>query len=284
MPGVDSLRGAVVLCGGRSTRMGRDKATLAFGPETLLRRVVRILSDHESEVVVVARLGQALPVLPNGARVVVDDVEGRGPLGGLGPGLRASRADAVFATSCDAPFVSTAVIDLLFARLGAADVAVAETEGFTHPLCAVYRTSVAPAVARLVAEDRLRPVFLYDLVPTVRVTETEIRAVDPELRSLVNCNTPEAYAAALAERRPLVRVELYDVARRLVGRERIDVDAATLGEAVRELSRAAPALGRELAASEHWRFSKNGAGFVDDPATPFADGDALLVLSAQAGG
>ncbi len=277
-------RGAVVLCGGRSTRMGRDKATLPFGPETLLQRAVRLVSHCVEDVVVVARRGQELPPMPADARVVFDDVEDQGPLGGLAPGLRATRAPAAFVTSCDAPFLRREVIDLLFARLGGNAVAVAETEGFAHPLCAVYRADCASAAERLVAENRLRPVFLYDLVPTVRVGDAQLRAVDPDLASLVNCNTPDAYAAALANRRPLVKVEFYDVARRLAGRERIDVDAADLGDALAQIAAACPALGRALAAAEHWRFSKNGASFVDDPSTPLADGDALLVLSAQAGG
>lgn len=264
--------------------MGRDKATLPFGGETLLGRVVRRVAPAVADVVVVARPGQDLPALPGAVRVVRDDVPDQGPLGGLGPGLAASRAEAVFVTACDAPFVGAAVIGLLFGRLGANSIAVAEAEGFAHPLCAVYRTSVADEVRTLVAAGRLRPAYLFDVVPTVRVTEAELRAVDPELAALANCNTPEAYDAALARRAPLVRVELFDVARRLAGRERIDVDAATLGDALRELSLACPSLGREIAASQHWRFSLGGVRFVDDPATPLADGDSLLVLSAQAGG
>ena len=264
--------------------MGRDKASLPFGPETLLERAVRIVSLAVEDVVVVARPGQELPPLPPHARVVFDEVEDQGPLGGLGPGLRSSRADAVFATSCDAPFLSIPLIALLFERLGARDVAVAESEGFTHPLCAVYRTRLAERVERLVAAKRLRPVYLLDEAPNVRVGEAELRAVDPDLRALRNCNTPEAYAAALADRRPLVRVELYDVARRLAGRERVDVDAATLGEAQAALSAASPALGRALADATHWRWSLAGDRFVDDPATPLPDGASLLLLSAQSGG
>jgi len=178
--------------------MGRDKATLPFRGETLLEHVVRRVSNSVGDVVVVARPGQELPRLAPAVRIVFDEVTDRGPLGGLAPGLRASRADAVFATACDAPFVSAAVIDLLFERVAGFDVAIAETEGFAHPLCAVYRTSLAPAVERLLAEGRLRASLLADFAPAVRVTETELRAVDPDLRSLVDCDTPEAYAAALA--------------------------------------------------------------------------------------
>lgn len=264
--------------------MGRDKASLPFGRESLLSRAVRIVSDAVADIVVVARPGQELPELPPRVRVAFDDVEDQGPLGGLGPGLRASRADAVFATACDAPFLSLALIALLFERLGARDVAVAEADGFTHPLCAVYRTKLAARIDKLVSAKRLRPVYLFDEVPNVRVGEADLRSVDPSLLALRNCNTPEAYAAALAERRPLVRVELYDVARRLAGRERVDVDAATLDEARAALAAVSPALGRALADARHWRWSLGGDRFVDDPATPLVDGASLLLLSAQAGG
>ena len=178
--------------------MGRDKATLPFGGETLLVRAVRNVSNCVDDVVVVARRGQELPALPADVRVVFDETDDRGPLGGLGPGLRAVRAPAAFVTSCDAPFVSRAVIDLLFARLGTGDAAVAESGGFTHPLCAVYRATCAATIDRLVAENRLRAADLVDVFSAVRVGETELRAVDPELLALSNCNTPESYAAALA--------------------------------------------------------------------------------------
>src|SRR5262249_22538706 len=152
----ERLRGAVVLCGGRGARMGRDKASLPFGDETLLHRVVRLVARVVDEVVVVARPGQDLPPLARDVRVVRDEAPDRGPPGGLGPGLGASGADAAFVTGCDAPFVARAVIGLLFARLGDADAAAAEAGGRLHPLCAVYRARVAYVADRLVAADRLR--------------------------------------------------------------------------------------------------------------------------------
>lgn len=190
-------RGAVVLCGGRSVRMGRAKAELPFGEETLLQRVVRIVGTVVPDIVVVRHEGQALPALPEHVRVVEDETDDQGPLGGLIPGLRASRADAVFATGCDVPFLQAAFVQCLFDHLGEAATAVAETEGFTHPLAAVYRTSIRPVMERLLSEGRRRPVFLFDEVNTVRVGDAALRAADPDLRSLENLNTPEAYAAAL---------------------------------------------------------------------------------------
>ena len=191
-------RGALILCGGRSTRMGRDKATLPFGDETLLQRIVRILRPLVDEVIVVAHRGQDVPALPADVRVVHDELEDQGPLGGLQAGLRQARSDALYTTGCDVPFVQPALVELLFERLGKAWIAVADEGGFTHPLAAVYRRAVLPVVERLLAEERRRPIFLYGEVDTVRVEEAELRRVDPELLSLANLNTPEAYQEALA--------------------------------------------------------------------------------------
>jgi molybdopterin-guanine dinucleotide biosynthesis protein A len=266
--------------------MGRDKATLPFGDETLLERVVRRVKPAVDEVVVVSRPGQDLPAL-EGVVHAHDEVLDRGPLGGLLPGLRATSADAAFATACDVPFLKPEVVDLLFGALGDEAVAVAEAEGRLHPLAAVYRREVAPEIERLLVADRLRPVYLYERVPTVRVPEARLRAVDPLLRSLRNLNAPEDHERALSER-PLVTVELYETARQRAGLAEVEVEAETLGEALRELARRCPALDGDVVhdgrPAPHWRTSLGGDRFVDDPSTPLHPGDALLVISALAGG
>ena len=83
--------------------------------------------------------------------------------------------------------------------LGDHDIAVMEVDGFPHPLSAVYRRDTLPHVEALLANDRLRPVFLFDAVRTRRVQTAEMTSVDPQLQTLRNLNTPEDYQAALAE-------------------------------------------------------------------------------------
>ena len=138
----------VVLCGGQSSRMGRPKAWLPFGGEVMLVRVVRLLGEVVSPLVVVAAPGQDVPALPADVAVVRDPERGRGPLQGL---------------------------------------------------AAVYRLGVGPVAARLLAEDRLRPAFLFEAVPTRVVTPEELAEVDPTFQTLRNLNTPVEYEAALRE-------------------------------------------------------------------------------------
>lgn len=192
--------GGIVLCGGRSTRMGASKALLAFGTETMLQRVVRLLGTIVSPIVVVAAPQQLLPALPPGVILARDEQEGRGPLEGLRAGLKAlpANVEVAYVTSCDVPLLVPAFVLRMLELLGDCDVAVMETEGFTHPLSAAYRRSTLPHVEGLLARDRLRPAFLFDAVRTRRVRLEEMTAVDPQLLTLRNLNTRQDYLAALS--------------------------------------------------------------------------------------
>ena len=140
--------GGIVLCGGRSARMGTPKAWLPVGGEVLLQRTVRTVGAAASPVVVVAAVGQAVPPLPAGVAVVRDEVADRGPLAGLAAGLAAlgGRADAAYLSACDAPLLSAAFVRrmvALFLTIPATRRACARTSaaaltrwpGCTRPRC-----------------------------------------------------------------------------------------------------------------------------------------------------
>jgi len=192
--------GGIVLCGGDSRRMGRAKAMLRFGPERMLQRVVRLVSEVAAPVVVVAAAGQEIPPLPQGVSVLRDRHPGRGPLEGLAVGLGElrDRAEAAFVTGCDVPLLLAGYVRRLIELSAACEIAVPHVAGFDEPLSAVYRTGVLPHAEALLACGRLRPAFLFDRVPTRRITADELIDVDPELRSLANVNSPGDYLAALA--------------------------------------------------------------------------------------
>jgi molybdopterin-guanine dinucleotide biosynthesis protein A len=191
--------GGIVLCGGRSTRMGSSKALLQFGAETMLQRVVRLLGTVVSPLVVVAAPGQEMPALPAFVTVTRDEQEGRGPLEGLRAGLKALPHDVelAYVTSCDVPLLVPGFVEHMVQLLGEHDISVMEIDGFAHPLSAVYRRRTLVQVEALLAADRLRPAYLFEAVSTRRVQPAEMAGVDPQLLTLRNLNTPQDYADAL---------------------------------------------------------------------------------------
>lgn len=184
--------------------MGRAKADLPFGNETLLQRVVRIMAGSVSAIVVVAGKQQRLPEMPPNVIIANDEMEFAGPLAGIGIGLRTLQARvpdamAAYVTSCDVPWLTNEVIDDLFARLGNHDVVVPRDDRFLHPLAAIYRTNVAARVDELIAKGVRRPRELFDVVGTLRVDTKSLEHVDSGLKFLENLNTPEEYLAALRD-------------------------------------------------------------------------------------
>jgi molybdopterin-guanine dinucleotide biosynthesis protein A len=181
--------------------MGRPKAWLPFGDELMLPRVVRVLRGVVDPVVVVAAEGQDVPPLPAGVEMVRDEIEEKGPLGGLAAGLAAleGRADAAYLSACDAPFLKPEFVRRVVGLLADGAVAVPRVGDFVHPLAAVYHLSVRDEAQKLLAADRLRLLDLLDGVRTRVIQPHELTAVDPDLRSLRNVNTPADYEAALRE-------------------------------------------------------------------------------------
>lgn len=181
--------------------MGRDKATLPFGPEQMLQRVVRLIKGAVKleTIVVVAAPNQTLPELPQGVLVVRDAHQDRGPLEGLAAGLRAltDRADAVYATACDVPLLVPAFVDRMFDLLGDFDITVPFDGEHHHPLAAVYRPAVLTHVETLLNSQRMRPRFLFDEARTCEVPVELLRVVDKQLLTLENLNYEQDYFRAL---------------------------------------------------------------------------------------
>lgn len=195
--------GGVILVGGRSSRMGRPKDELPWGETTLAGHVVDVVAAAVDGPVVVVHAPGRAPTLRPGIETAADAQSDRGPLEGLAAGLRAlaGRADAAYVSATDAPFLSEAFVRLVVASLGDEHRAAVPVAGDRmYPLSAAYRLDVLPVVERLLAEHRRRATDLLDEVAVRWLDETTLRTADPELRSLVNVNTPEDYERALALR------------------------------------------------------------------------------------
>ena len=238
---------AVVLTGGKSSRMGRPKALLPFDGEPLIVHIVRHLKRVFAETVVVAAPEQELPLLP--VALVRDQVAYQGPVSGIYRGLKAATKEVCFVTSCDAPFLDLALISHLLSEISDCDVVVPFWQERFQPLHAVYRRSVAPLLHEQLERGELRPIFLYDKVRTRKVHEDEIRTLDPEGMSFLNMNSPADYDSALQLWRKKhslsVSVELFGVARMLAKTQLVSLDlaqGATLAQVFSSLADKFPVL------------------------------------------
>jgi molybdopterin-guanine dinucleotide biosynthesis protein A len=264
--------------------MGTAKAGLEWHGSTLLRRTVGILGRvTDGPVIVVRAPGQGLPALPPGTEVVEDPREGLGPVQGLAAGLAAlaGRAEVAFVSSTDMPFLHPAFVRrVLRAAQEGADVGLPVARGYPQPLAAAYRTRLAPIAERLVAEERLRPAFLFEECTVDRLDEAALRAdpvltaFDPALDSVLNVNEPADYQAALARPAPEVTIQRFGA---LADGHRgpRPARAATVAEA-------AAAAG--LALDGHVVAALNGDQITRDGEMPLAAGDTVFFLSADAGG
>ncbi|MGH7826764.1 MAG: NTP transferase domain-containing protein [Candidatus Binatia bacterium] len=313
---------AIILTGGKSSRMGRPKALLPFGGEPLIAHIVRALRHLFADAVIVAAQGQELPPLP--ATLVRDELTFQGPVGGIYYGLTATRSDIAFVTSCDAPFLNLPLISFLTSQISNRDVVVPYWQDRFQPLHAVYRKSVAPLLKDQLERGELRPISLYKKVRTLEVHEQDIRRLDPDGLSFLNMNTPEDYEAALAlwdknrqrhetETAPRdtshsisipvavspssvsvsVSVELFGVARLLAKAREVPLSLpqeATLSHVFIALAEEHPILvGRVIAPDKTslasgYACNINGLDFVRNRSAKVNSGDRVFILSADAGG
>jgi molybdenum cofactor guanylyltransferase len=190
---------AIVLAGGRSARMREPKAALRFGSATLLERVVTELKSAFEDIVIVTAPSGDLPMTGgSGIKVVRDEREYRGPVGAIARGLDAARHDIAFGCSCDLPMLSARVAAEMVERLGEYDAVIAEIGGILQPLHAVYRRRCAAALRAMEARGEARLHAISAEVRTRRLSEADMRAIDPELASFININSPADYRRALA--------------------------------------------------------------------------------------
>jgi len=187
---------AIVLAGGASARMGRPKALLPFGAETLIERVVRRLEPIATEVVVVSGPHLILPALP-GARIIEDETPLQGPVAGILYGLQAARTDLGFVCGCDHPFLEPGVVRLLVERSAAAPGAVAVCDGVPQPLVGAYRKSVAAVAASMLAAGERRALDLVQRAGLVEIPEQHLLRVDSSGLWFLDVDTPDAYRRAL---------------------------------------------------------------------------------------
>ena len=161
--------GAILLAGGRSSRMGKDKASLEINKQTLLERLLLVLRPITDEVVVIRGPGQSLPKiskeLETWIKVGCDSVGGRGPLQGIVDALPllSKETEKIFIITCDLPYLTSEWLQMLYdVMTDDYDIVCTEENNITNPLLGIYRRSVLEPAAKILSSGKRRPFLLWE--------------------------------------------------------------------------------------------------------------------------
>ena len=179
----------VILAGGESSRMGRNKAFIEINGERIIDRTVTLFNSLFDEVVLVTNA--PLDYLDLDIRIVTDLIPGKGSLGGIYTGLFFSSSPQAFFVGCDMPFLDAKVITYLLNLAETADIVVQRSDDYWEPLHAVYSRKFIKPIERLMQQGELQIIQAYKWAKVREVKREELEPIDPGLQSFLNFNTPE---------------------------------------------------------------------------------------------
>ncbi len=183
---------AIILAGGQSRRMGRDKALIDYRGQPIIAHVINTLHALSDDIVVVSNRSDLYGSF--GARVVPDYDPPCGPLGGIAAGLQAAQYPLAVVVACDMPFLNMKLLRWLIDLAEGYDAVVPQTGDEFEPLHAVYRRECHSPIVRHIERGERRVISFFADVRLRPVPEPEWRRLDPAGRSLVNLNTPDDLA------------------------------------------------------------------------------------------
>jgi molybdenum cofactor guanylyltransferase len=179
----------IILSGGKSQRMGQDKAFIRIGEKPIIGTITDLFQKLFKETLIVTnRKDLYLHLRVN---VYEDIFPNHGALGGLYTGLFRSHFSNSFTVACDMPSLKANVINYLCQEAAGYDVVVPRTEDGFQPLHAVYSKRCLEPILKILMEERTRILDFYPLVRVRTVEAGELLSIDPEMQSFVNINTPE---------------------------------------------------------------------------------------------
>ncbi len=181
----------IVLAGGKSFRLGYDKAVEIVGNRSLLQRVVACLSLFNSDIIVVTATGQPFIQFVDYPRlkIVTDTYPGKGPLGGIYSGLAASDSFCNLVVACDMPFLNQALLRYMIQLSARFDLVVPRLDNMVEPLHAVYSKDCLSPIECLLKQGNMQVRQLFTMVKVRYVETDEINKFDPKHLSFFNINT-----------------------------------------------------------------------------------------------
>lgn len=187
----------VILAGGRSSRMGSNKALLPFRGGLFIEAIHRQLAVLFPEVLLITNAAEQYDFLP--CRKAGDLFPEAGALAGLHSGLYHSTTEHVFVVACDMPWLSDTLIRHLASRRHHGDLVIPEGEMGLEPLHAIYSRKCLPYIEASLQANRRRIISFFDRISPVIVPRPLITTFDPYFRSFSNINTPADYYALRRE-------------------------------------------------------------------------------------
>ena len=197
MPDVEQVSG-IVLAGGQSRRLGRDKSLLEIEGQPLLVRTVHTLTALSDDLIVVTNAPERYAPLGLPVRFVADEKPGVGSLMGLYSGLKAAHHPYALVVACDMPFLNPALLRYLLSLTAGYDIVIPRRDGLAEPLHAVYSRACLPAMDRVLRQGRRQIIAFFDQVRVRWVEESEIAPFDSQGFSFLNINTPQDWARVRA--------------------------------------------------------------------------------------
>lgn len=184
---------AIILAGGKSSRMGADKAFLKIGNQPLIKSQIGLLRKIFKKIIIVTN---SLPKYRGykGIKIIPDIIPHRGPLGGIYSGLVASSSTYNFVVACDMPFINASLIRYMIKNRDNYDVLIPRVDKKYHPLFGVYSKNCIPIMEKTISKDKLNVSSIFPKVKTGFISRQEIERFDKLLLSLVNINTKEDLA------------------------------------------------------------------------------------------
>ena len=184
----------VILAGGKSSRMGQNKALMSLGGKRLVDRVVAVMRSVFDDLLMVTNTPDVYADL--GLPMAPDVWPDKGSLGGVYSAIYRVATPYCLVVACDMPFLRTAVLRYLITQMADYDVVVPDVLGELQTLHAIYSKACLQPIERRLEMNRLRIVGFFPEVRVRTITASELEPYDPELLAFQNLNTPEEFQAA----------------------------------------------------------------------------------------
>lgn len=181
--------GCVILAGGKSSRMGEDKALLEYEGKYFIEKIAEELSFFEEKIIARGSNSNLDGITGSDWKIIPDIYQDHGPMGGMHAALKECKSDAMYAVTCDMPLITTELVQKLCIEIEDYDAVIAVTdEGKYHPLCGVYKKQLHKSMEEHLQKDYNR---MMEVLKKCNLKYLYLNA--EESRMLMNVNTPEEY-------------------------------------------------------------------------------------------